>query len=164
MHIYIYICTHIYIYIYIYILILNLWFLLIRCKERGVVIGMTGRVRYCQGDTIFIQNSSNEIIPHFAAYCEGQKYFPIVPAYASTVHKIMAQTLQHITLVFDIRILSPAIGYVPLLRVSSLDNVVLLLRLRKSHFLNFLFCRVSCFCHSYIYKLLVEKLLHSTNC
>ena len=97
---------------------------------------MTGRVRYCQNDTIFIQNSSNKIIPVFAVYCEGQKYFPIVPAYALTVHKIMGQTLQHITLVFTICILSPAVGYFALSRVSSLDNVVPLLWLRKSHFLN----------------------------
>ena len=85
----------------------------------------------------FIKNRSNEIIRVFAVYCEGQKYFPVVPAYASTGHKIMGQTLQHITLVFDIRILSPAVGYVALSRVSSLDNVVPLLQLRKSHFRSF---------------------------
>ena len=98
---------------------------------------MTGRVKYCQGDTIFIENVSKDIIPVFPVYCEGQQYFPILPAYASTVHKIMGQTLEHITLVFDIRMLSPAVGYVALSRVSSLDNVVPLLRLRKTHFLNF---------------------------
>lgn len=98
---------------------------------------MTGRVKYCQGDTIFIENVSNDIIPVFPVYSEGQQYFPILPAYASTVHKIMGQTLEHITLVFDIRMLSPAVGYVALSRVSSLDNVVPLLRLRKTHFLNF---------------------------
>ena len=48
---------------------------------------------------------------------------------------VIVQTLEHITLAFDIRMLSPAVGYVALSRVSSFDNVVPLLRLRKSHFI-----------------------------
>ena len=48
---------------------------------------------------------------------------------------VIVQTLEHITLAFDIHMLSPAIGYVALSRVSSIDNVVPLLRLRKSHFI-----------------------------
>ena len=69
-------------------------------------------------------------------YDKGQEYFPIVPGYASTVHKVISQALQHVTLAFDISMLSPAVGYVALSRVSSIDNVVPLLRLRKSHFIN----------------------------
>ena len=69
-------------------------------------------------------------------YDKGQEYFPIVPGYASTVHKVIGQALQHVTLAFDISMLSPAVGYVALSRVSSIDNVVPLLRLRKSHFIN----------------------------
>ena len=69
-------------------------------------------------------------------YDKGQEYFPIVPGYASTIHKVIGQALQHVTLAFDISMLSPAVGYVALSRVSSIDNVVPLLRLRKSHFIN----------------------------
>ena len=69
-------------------------------------------------------------------YDKGQEYFPIVPGYASTVHKVIGQALQHVTLAFDISMLSPAVGYIALSRVSSIDNVVPLLRLRKSHFIN----------------------------
>ena len=69
-------------------------------------------------------------------YDKGQEYFPIVPGYASTVRKVIGQALQHVTLAFDISMLSPAVGYVALSRVSSIDNVVPLLRLRKSHFIN----------------------------
>ena len=98
---------------------------------------MTGRVKHCEGETIYIENSSSDIIPVFPVYSEEQQNFPILAAYASTIHKIMGQTLQHATLVFDMRMLSPAVGYVALSRVSSLDNVVPLLRLRKSHFINF---------------------------
>ena len=96
---------------------------------------MTGKIKYFEGNIIFIQ-SSNKIIPVFAVFDQGQQYFPIVVGYASTVHKVMGQTLQHVTLAFDIRILSPAVGYVALSRVSAIDNVVPLLRLRKSHFIN----------------------------
>ena len=98
---------------------------------------MTDRINYCEGDTIFIENSSNDIIPVFPVCSEEQQFFPIVAGYAFTIHKIMGQTLEHITLVFDMRMLSPAVGYVALSRVSSLENVVPLLRLRKSHFVNF---------------------------
>ena len=72
---------------------------------------MTRKIKYFEGNIIFIQ-SSNKIIPVFAVLGQGQQYFPIVAEYASTVHKVMGQALQHVTLVFDIRILSPAVGYV----------------------------------------------------
>ena len=77
------------------------------------------------------------MVPVFAVYSQGQEYFPIVAEYASTIHKVMGQTLQHVTLAFDKQILSPAVGYVALSRISSLDNVVPLLQLRKSHIINF---------------------------
>ena len=93
------------------------------------------KIKYIDGNTIFVE-TTNAIIPVFAVYDKGQEYFPLVAGYASTVHKVMGQTLKHVTLVFDLRMLSPAVGYVALSRVSSLDNVVPLLRLRRSHFIN----------------------------
>ena len=48
----------------------------------------------------------------------------------------MGQAVEHVTGVFDMGMLSPAGGYVALSRVSSLDNVVPLLRLRRSRFIN----------------------------
>ena len=92
---------------------------------------MTGKVKYIDDNTIFAE-TSNAIVPVFAANSQRQEYFPIVPGYATSIHKVMGQTLQHVTLVFDVRMLSPAIGYVALSRV-----VVPLLRLRKSHFVSF---------------------------
>ena len=83
---------------------------------------MTGRVNYCQGKTIYIESSSNDIIPVFPIYSEEQQYFLILAAYATTIHKIKGQTLQHVTLILDMCMLSLAIGYVALSRVSSLDN------------------------------------------
>ena len=50
--------------------------------------------------------------------------------------EFMGQTLGHMTLAFDIRMLSPGVGYVAVSRVSFLDNILPLLRLRKSHFIN----------------------------
>ena len=97
---------------------------------------MIGKVKYIDQNTVFVQ-TANAVVPVFAVYRDRQEYFPIVAGYASTIHKVMGQTLQHVTLAFDMRMLSPAVGYVALSRVSSLDNVVPLLRLRKSHFVNF---------------------------
>ena len=95
---------------------------------------MTGKIKYIKGNIIFMQ-SCDKIIPIFAVYNKGQEYFLIVPGYASTVHKVIGQTLQHVTLVFDISMLSPAVGCVALSRVLSimsylsycLENLILLM-------------------------------------
>ena len=60
---------------------------LLRCKERHYVNGMTGKVQYVEGN-IFIQ-ASEKITPVFAAYDQGQEYFPIVAGCAPTVHKVI---------------------------------------------------------------------------
>ena len=66
----------------------------------------------------------------FLVFENGCQYYQLVATYSSTVHEIMGQDLDHITLAFDLRTLSPAIGY-----VASFDKVVPMLWLRKSHFL-----------------------------
>ena len=83
-----------------------------------------------------IYTNSKLMVPVFPVYSNGQQCYPIVAGYASTIHKVVGQTLHHVTLAFDMPILCPAVGYIALSRVSSLDNVVPLLRLRKSHFIN----------------------------
>ena len=90
---------------------------------------MRGKIKYIKGSIIFVE-AANKLIPIFAVYDNGKRYYPIVPGYASTVHNVMGQTLKHVTQVFGMRILTPAVG------CSSLDNVVPLLRLRRSHFIN----------------------------
>ena len=40
-------------------------------RKRGIN-GMVGRVKYSKGNTIFIQNNSNNIIPVFPVYSEVQ--------------------------------------------------------------------------------------------
>ena len=105
-------------------------FFYFRCKERLVVNSMTGKVLYCEGQITFIKCGQNAV-PVFPVRIP---YYPIMTGYLSTMHKVMGQTLPHVTLVFNCRYLSPAVGYVALSRVSSLDNVVSMLRLRKWHF------------------------------
>ena len=98
---------------------------------------MTGRVHYCQGQTIFIKCGC-KIIPVLPVYRGQTPYYPIVAGYCFTIHKIMVQTLKHITLVFDTRHLAPAVGYVALSRVSQhINDVVPIMRLRKTHFVNY---------------------------
>ena len=103
------------------------YFSYVRCK---VVNGMTWKVLYCEGQTIFLK-CGDDVLPVLPVYCGHILYYPIVAGYSSTVHKVMGQTLPHVTLVFDCRYLRPAVGYVLLPRISSLDNVVPMLRLRK---------------------------------
>lgn len=113
----------------------NLIYYYTRCKERSVINGMTGKVHYCKDETIFIK-SGTKIIPVFPVYRNQTPYYPVVAGYCFTIHKMMGQTLNHITLVFDNRHLAPAVGYVALTRVSHID-VVPLIRVRKTHFVNY---------------------------
>ena len=106
-----------------------------RCKERDIINGNTGKVKYVESNVIFLE-SSKGVLAVFPVFENGCQYYPLVPAYSSTVHKIMGQDLDHVTLAFDLRTLSPAVGYVALSSVSSFDKVVPMLRLRKSHFFN----------------------------
>ena len=93
-------------------------------------------VMYCEGQNIFIK-SGDIIVPVFPVYRDRVPYYPIVAGYSSTIHKVMGQTLPHVTLVFDSRFLTLAVGYVALSRFSCLDNVEPMLRLRKTHFINY---------------------------
>ena len=79
------------------------------------------------------RNEAMKLFPVFKNRCQ---YYQLVATYSATVHGIMGQDLDHVTLAFDLRILSPAVGYVPLSRVFSFDKIVPMLRLRKSHFFN----------------------------
>ena len=93
-----------------------------------------GKVKYVENNTIFLE-SSKGILAVFPVFGNGCQYYPSVTGYSSTVQKIMGQDLYHVTLAFDWRTLSPAIGYVSS-RVSSFDKVVPMLRLWKSLFFN----------------------------
>ena len=97
---------------------------------------MTGKVQYYDGNNIFVK-WGEILVPVFPVYRNREPYYPIAAGHCSTIHKVMGQTLPHVTLVFDSRFLSPAVGYVALSRVSSLDNVVPMVRLRKTHFINY---------------------------
>ena len=82
-------------------------------------------------------NCGQNIVPVFLVYCNRIPCYPIVVGYSSTIYKVIGQKFPHITLVFNSRYMSPAVGYVALSRGSSLHSVVPMLRLRKTHFLNF---------------------------
>lgn len=89
-----------------------------RCKEWLVINGNMGGVRYVECSIIFLQ-SLTVILPVFPVFNYGAAYYTNVPVYASTVHKIKGQDLEHTTLVFHKNIFSPAIEYVVLSRVLS---------------------------------------------
>ena len=111
-------------------------FIFCRCKERHITNGNTGKVKYVQNSIVFLESPLGmlAVFPVFEDDCH--QYYPLVGGYSSTVHKIMGEDLDHVTLAFDLKTLSPAVGYVALSRVSSFDNVIPMLRLRKSHFIN----------------------------
>ena len=84
---------------------------------------------------IMLQNSTG-LIPVFPVFLNGQPYYPVTAAYSSTVHKIMGQDMQHVTLAFENKVLPAAVGYVALTRVRNLNSIVPMLKLRKKHFIN----------------------------
>ena len=49
---------------------------------------MSGKIKYVEGNTIFIQ-TANVMVPVFPVFRDGQQYYPIVAGYASTIHKVM---------------------------------------------------------------------------
>ena len=78
-----------------------------------MVNGMTGKVLYCDGEITFFKCRQN-IVPIFPVYCNRIPYYPIAACYLSTIHKVIGQTLPHLSLVFNCRYFSPAVGYVVL--------------------------------------------------
>jgi len=104
-----------------------------RCKSTKYVNGMSGTIKFCRSSTFYIE-SNDSLIPVFPVYKDGLPYYPLRPGYATTVHKIQGQTLSHVTLVFDRPSLTPALGYVSISRVPSIEFVVPMLELQRSHF------------------------------
>ena len=96
---------------------------------------MVGKFIYCEGQNIFIKRGA-KIVPVFPVYRDRNPYYPIVAGHSSSIRKVMGQTLPLVTLVFDSCFLSRALGYGALSRVSCLDNVIPMLRVEKTHFIN----------------------------
>lgn len=57
---------------------------------------MLGKVMYCKGQNIF-RKYEEQIVPVFPVYCDRTPYYPIVVRYSLTLHKLMGQTLPHVT-------------------------------------------------------------------
>ena len=74
------------------------------------------------------------LIPVFPIFMNGQAYYPITAACSSTVHKVMGQDIEHLTLAFENKVLPAAVGYVTLTRVRNLDSIVLMLKFRRKTF------------------------------
>ena len=69
-------------------MLINIFFRYFRCQEFNVVNGTTGRVKYIRNGIVMLKNSTG-IIPVFPVFTNGQSYYPLTPAYSSTVHKII---------------------------------------------------------------------------
>ena len=80
-----------------------------------------------------LENSTG-LIPVFPIFMNGQAYYPITAAFSSTVHKVMGQDIEHVTLAFENKVLPAAVGYVTLTRVRNLDSIVPMLKLRRKTF------------------------------
>lgn len=104
-----------------------------RCKRTRYVNGTIGNVAFYNGLTYFI-TSGDVVIPVFPVYNCDVAYYPLRLAYATTVHKIQDQMLDHVTLVFNKENLTPGIGYVVVSRVSSADRVGPMFHLTRRHF------------------------------
>ena len=104
-----------------------------KCKTTRYVNGTCGTVQSITGVTIFIE-SSGSIVPVFPGISNGVRYYPLKPAYATTVHKIQGQTLKHVTVVFDMPRITSAVGYVAISRVKNLNCFMTMFLLKKAHF------------------------------
>lgn len=105
-----------------------------RCKKSKYVNGITGTVQFFRGDMFYLKSGENTI-PIFPIYNEQKvKYYPLRPAYATTIQKVQEQTLNHVTLVFDMRSLTAGMGYVAISCVQFLDKVVPMFQLSRQNF------------------------------
>ena len=79
--------------------------------------------------------SEKSVLPFFPVYDNKTVYYPIVAGYVLTIHKVMGQDIEHVTFALDKKTLPSVVGYVAISKVSYIDNIVPLIRLRKSHFI-----------------------------
>ena len=112
----------------------SLFSIFCRCKEWHIINRNLGKVKWEENNTLFLDSLKGILVvfPVFENWCH---YYLLVAGYTSTVHKIMGEDLEHVTLAFDLKTSSPAVVYAALSRMSYFDKVVPMLQLRKSHFL-----------------------------
>lgn len=81
---------------------------------------MTGKFQYCEGSNIFVKRGDT-FSSRISGFRDREPYYPIVAGYSLTIRKVKGKILPHVTLIFDCHFLNPAITYVVLSRVPSLD-------------------------------------------
>jgi hypothetical protein len=94
-------------------------------KQRGLVNGKVGHiVRVCAG-ALFANFGADgvQVIPQFTL--ENGTHYTVVRAHALTIAKSQGATLPHVTLYMEEHMRAPAVGYVALTRVRSLDDLLL---------------------------------------
>ena len=98
--------------------------------------GVTGKVKMWDNAIIYIETDSY-VVPVFQVHDEttGKQYYPVLAAYATTVHKVQGQRLKHVTIVFEHEFTTKGLGYTAISRVKELKNVVPLLKLCRDHFI-----------------------------
>ena len=99
-----------------------------RDKKNGVINDQTGTVLNYEQRTIFLQLPNSSIVAvHLVTEVteEGSKiiFYPIVPAYSTTICKIQGQTLGKIIVWLDCPSVPQGTAYVTLSRLRKLDDL-----------------------------------------
>ena len=106
-----------------------------RDKEKGVVNGTKGTVHSVHNTTIFLE-TDDLLIPIFpVTNSKNITYYPMDPAYSTTITKAQGQTIKHATVFFDSQTLPPGCAYVALSLVRSFSQLYFLTLPLASHFI-----------------------------
>ena len=105
--------------------------------EQGWVNGTICEVETCTDDVIYVKNLrtgvrrpifrvNQHISMHNGNFTACRKQFPIMPAFAVTIHKVQGSTLRRVAIVCDDKFFASGQMYVAISRVRNLEDLFLL--------------------------------------
>lgn len=97
-------------------------------KKNGVINGQTAHILNYKQGTVFLKlPNSNIVAVHLVMQLTetGEKttYYPIVPAYATTIWKIQGQTLRKVVIRLDCPYVPQGTSYVVLSKLRKLEDL-----------------------------------------
>lgn len=107
-----------------------------RDKSRRYVNGQVGKIALFYKRIIMLQIEDEVYIRMYPVTNDssGPMYYPLVPAYASTIHKSQGQNMRHAVLWFDCKVLPAGCAYVAMSRVKKKANLRFLVKPTLRHF------------------------------
>ena len=109
-----------------------------RDKENNVVNGQIVTIHSIQNNTIILKLQNDNTVASYPLAISRNGHsitlYPVCPAYANTICKAQVQTLDKVSVGFDMDNIPCGTAYIALSRVKNLTNVYFLTRLKSVYF------------------------------